>query len=114
MNLIAFFKASVAVMTIVLLAGFTFIIYKLSDKDVQSKLKTKNISVHSVQQSHLNAPDLFQKTEKACFLKQDEDIFSILTCNENICLTVKNKTDNYRLIVLNPQSGMLINEILLK
>ena len=113
MNLIAFLKASVAVMTILLFAGFTFIIYKLSDKETQSKLKTKNI-VQNEQQSDFNSSVLLQKTEKNNLLQADEDIFSVLACGENICLTVKNKTDNYRLIVFQPQSGMIVNEMLLK
>lgn len=114
MNLLAFFKTSVAIMTILLLAGFTFIIYKLSDKNFQSKLKTKNIAVQTEQT--LTAKPLSESTSSKTnrFLNTDEDIFSILNCDKNLCITVKNKTDNYRLLVINPQSGMLVTEIFLK
>ncbi len=114
MNLVPFYKASVAVMTILLLAGFTFIIYKLSDKNFQSKLKTKNIVIKTEQSVSANLPTSVETTKTNRFLTADEDIFSILTCGEHICVTVKNKTDNYRLIVLHPQSGRLINEVFLK
>ena len=101
-------------MTILLLAGFTFIIYKLSDKNFQSKLKTKNIVIKAEQTFQSNLPMNTINRETNRFLTADEDIFSILTCGEHICVTVKNKTDNYRLIVLHPHSGRLINEVFLK
>ena len=115
MNLVTFFKASVAIMSVLLILGLALIAYKISDKNFQSKLKTNNNSSIMLISSDLTQPKnktIISKSEK--YLNSDESIFSVQTCGQNLCLITQNNIDNYRLIVINPQSGVLVNTLLLK
>lgn len=108
MKLVVFFKILVTVMTLLLVSGFALVLYKVADKQTQSKLKT---------QSAIQQPILQDESEKTINRNNQvnvEQVISMVNCGEDICLLTNNNSFNQRLIVIHPQSGMVKQKIVLK
>ncbi|MBE6456121.1 MAG: hypothetical protein IJC11_04365 [Alphaproteobacteria bacterium] len=108
MKLVVFFKILVTVMTLLLVSGFALVLYKVADKQTQSKLKT---------QSAIQQPILSGISEKSINLNNQanvEQVISMVNCGEDICLLTSTGSFNQRLIVIHPQSRTVKQKIVLK
>lgn len=95
-------------MTLLLVSGFALVLYKVADKQTQSKLKT---------QSAIQQPILQDESEKTINRNNQvnvEQVISMVNCGEDVCLLTNNNSFNQRLIVIHPQSGMVKQKIVLK
>lgn len=95
-------------MTLLLVSGFALVLYKVADKQTQSKLKT---------QSAIQQPILQDESEKTINRNNQvnvEQVISMVNCGEDICLLTNNNSFNQRLIVIHPQSRTVKQKIVLK
>ncbi len=105
MKAVLFLKFLVFIFSILLLAGFTFIAYKIADSRQQSKIKTQTpiISLTETKNPTLLTGENIQLN----VLMPDEEVFTAFACADDICLITKNAEKQSRVLVIYPQTGYL-------
>ncbi len=112
MKAVLFLKFLVFIFSILLLAGFTFVAYKIADSRQQSKIKTQETLVSlptSEKTDSFNGEKVFLSV-----LTPDEEIVTAFACSDDVCLITKNAEKQSRLLVIYPQTGYLKTDIQLR
>ncbi len=94
MNALKIAKLTVYTLSILLIAGFCLIVSKIAD--TQAKSNPKNI--HKTIKTNL----LFNKNEALTLT---------FSCGNYLCLKIQKNNLPYKIIVLTPDTGKIINEI---
>jgi len=93
MKMLFLAKTSVFIMTGLILAGLTLVVFKITDN--LQKDKTQN-------------------TQSAPILNKDEKITHMSACASFVCFLSETTLGQTRLLILNPNTGQLHQQVLLK
>ncbi len=102
MKLLVFIKICVFIMTGLLVAGFVFLITKITDKHTKSKENPPAVAINPAP-----APILMVEAIKSDALDENETIISMQSCDDYVCLL----TSFNKLLVINPGAGTLRHKI---
>lgn len=105
MKALLFLKFLVFIFSILLLAGFTFIAYRIADTGLQSKIKTQSPVISLSETTQI--PAIANENVKLSVLMPDEEVLTAFACGDNMCLITKNADKQSRVFVIYPQTGYL-------